>query len=429
MSKSVLIVGCGVFGLSTALELAQKGYKVTALDAYPIPSPWSAATDYNKIIRAEYADVLHTRLGVEAIHAWRTDPIFDGIYQECGRVLITPTHHQGRVEFENLGIQNLRLFGEGSRIQYFRGSEGLSNKFRAFRYNTIHEEYESKYNPEAGIAHSSNALIAVYKKCLQLGVEFIFHDKGKAVGVENDHGQGYVLTADGSKHTADQIVISSGAATGYILDLKYQQEASALFVTHIKLTPEEYKIFKDMPVLFDAELGYFFPPDPATHIFKIALPGTGASNNIPNPKGESQISLPRYKNNVPSDTMPRECVVQAKQILGKYVPELAYHDLIDCKAAWVANTSDSNFLIDRVPDFLNVFVATGDSAHGFKFLPNIGKYIVQKLEGVLDPEISALWKWRKRVNVDIKQNRYRIVSEPIDLADIEWMQESSRPRL
>ncbi|GMG34715.1 unnamed protein product [[Candida] boidinii] len=127
--------------------------------------------------------------------------------------------------------------------------------------------------------------------------------------------------------------------------------------------------------------------------------------------------------------MPRECVVQAKQILGKYVPELAYHDLIDCKAAWVANTSDSNFLIDRVPDFLNVYVATGDSAHGFKFLPNIGKYIVQKLEGVLDPEISALWKWRKRVNVDIKQNRYRIVSEPIDLADIEWMQESSRPRL
>lgn len=30
--------------------------------------------------------------------------------------MATPTHHQGEIEFENFGIQNLKLFGEGSKI-------------------------------------------------------------------------------------------------------------------------------------------------------------------------------------------------------------------------------------------------------------------------------------------------------------------------
>jgi sarcosine oxidase/L-pipecolate oxidase len=51
LSKSVLIVGGGTWGTSTALELARRGYiDVTVIDPYPVPSPISAGTDNNKIV-------------------------------------------------------------------------------------------------------------------------------------------------------------------------------------------------------------------------------------------------------------------------------------------------------------------------------------------------------------------------------------------
>jgi sarcosine oxidase/L-pipecolate oxidase len=49
--SSILIVGGGAWGCSTALHLARRGYRrVTVLDAYPIPSPISAGNDVNKIV-------------------------------------------------------------------------------------------------------------------------------------------------------------------------------------------------------------------------------------------------------------------------------------------------------------------------------------------------------------------------------------------
>ena len=49
-------------------------------------------------------------------------------------------------------------------------------------------------------------------------------------------------------------------------------------------------------------------------------------------------------------------------------------------------------MTERSPSSL--LIATGGSGHSFKNLPNVGKYIVQALEGRLDEELSELWKWR-----------------------------------
>ena len=50
-TDSILIVGGGTWGASTALHLARRGYKdVTVLDPYEIPSPIAAGNDINKIV-------------------------------------------------------------------------------------------------------------------------------------------------------------------------------------------------------------------------------------------------------------------------------------------------------------------------------------------------------------------------------------------
>lgn len=54
-SSSILIIGCGTWGASTALHLARRGYKnVTVLDPYEVPSAISAGNDINKIVNSLY---------------------------------------------------------------------------------------------------------------------------------------------------------------------------------------------------------------------------------------------------------------------------------------------------------------------------------------------------------------------------------------
>src|ERR1700712_3895163 len=79
-SSKIIIVGSGVFGISTALWLAQSGYgDVTVLDMQdtatasydPSAGIDSASADLNKIIRFSYgSEVEYQRLATEAAKLW-----------------------------------------------------------------------------------------------------------------------------------------------------------------------------------------------------------------------------------------------------------------------------------------------------------------------------------------------------------------------
>ena len=58
------------------------------------------------------------------------------------------------------------------------------------------------------------------------------------------------------------------------------------------------------------------------------------------------------------------------------------------------DTQDLHFLIDKHPKHNGLYLATGGSAHGFKFLPIIGKYVADMLELKLDPSLAETWAWR-----------------------------------
>jgi len=78
--EAINIVGAGVFGLSTAIHLAQRGYKsVTVFDKQdyhstrynPFRGCDSASADINKIFRSAYgAQKEYQALSIEATEAW-----------------------------------------------------------------------------------------------------------------------------------------------------------------------------------------------------------------------------------------------------------------------------------------------------------------------------------------------------------------------
>jgi sarcosine oxidase / L-pipecolate oxidase len=63
---AIAIVGGGAWGLSTALHLLRAGHtNITIFErAESIPSPYSAAYDLNKIVRAEYEDRFYVKLAL-----------------------------------------------------------------------------------------------------------------------------------------------------------------------------------------------------------------------------------------------------------------------------------------------------------------------------------------------------------------------------
>lgn len=53
-ASDILIVGCGVYGITAALALHGRGFSVTVIDPGPVPHPLAASTDVSKVVRMEY---------------------------------------------------------------------------------------------------------------------------------------------------------------------------------------------------------------------------------------------------------------------------------------------------------------------------------------------------------------------------------------
>ncbi len=74
--ESIIIVGLGVFGLSTALAISQRPQwsqtRITVIEASPtLPNPGGASTDHSRIVRPDYGNLAYAELAVEAQKLWR----------------------------------------------------------------------------------------------------------------------------------------------------------------------------------------------------------------------------------------------------------------------------------------------------------------------------------------------------------------------
>jgi glycine/D-amino acid oxidase-like deaminating enzyme len=74
-------------------------------------------------------------------------------------------------------------------------------------------------------------------------------------------------------------------------------------------------------------------------------------------------------------TVGEESVSRARVYLKKRFPALAEAPLVEARVCQYEDTPSADFLIDRHPDFDNVWLAGGGSGHGFKLGPAVGEYV------------------------------------------------------
>jgi glycine/D-amino acid oxidase-like deaminating enzyme len=257
-SPSYLIIGSGAFGASTALHLirAHPGASVTLLDRdhYSAPTRVAASWDWNKVIRADYDDIVYTKLALEAQGLWRTDPIWEPFYHESGVVWISSTSFAKKV-IENhaaLGVKaDLKTCGVDEARELYGGL------FEGADYTGVKEVL---VNRGSGWAEAKEALQKTIEAAVELGVRYVTAEV-TALRLEDEGGGRRccgVVTADGTLIDAERVILCTGAYTPKLLidsapewiDLHAGERILACGVTEgtAPLSLEERTLLDTMPV-------------------------------------------------------------------------------------------------------------------------------------------------------------------------------------
>ncbi|KID83347.1 FAD dependent oxidoreductase [Metarhizium guizhouense ARSEF 977] len=389
----VVVIGAGVFGLSTALELTTRGYtNVTVLDRYLPPAVDGSSVDISRIIRFDYGDAFYSKLAREAVQLWATE--YPDHYHQAGFLML---NEKGGFEYtakskqvdEQLG-KTIEEYADATRMRSIR--PGIPGKL---------EGMSAYYNPKGGWADAASSIAQLAARCSLAGVSFVTGARGTAVSLMyQDSRVVGVKVVRGSPIRASLVILATGAWTNHLLPVGHASSASAQPVGFIQLTEGEAAGLRNMPVMINSNKGVFvFPPTPGSNILKVARHGWGYATEEKVDDGHSParvVSCPRRDgNNARSSYMPEDAQQGLRDGLRDLVPEFAERPWSRLRLCWYSDTPEGDFIADKHPHVQGLFIATGGSGHGFKFLPVLGKYIVDCLENKAGKELR--WKWRYRL--------------------------------
>ncbi|KAJ9138442.1 putative Sarcosine oxidase [Pleurostoma richardsiae] len=420
--SSILIIGAGTFGISTAYHLAKRGYiNIVCIDRHAWPSLDSAAHDLNKIIRTEYEEELYTELALEALRAWR-QPIWDGVFHETGRITTTSGDPDAAQNLKE-SYENLKRAGAADSVDLIEGKDQIVKYCPQLADAPGLEEWKGLWNSEAGWAHARKALERWAAESEKMGVKFVSGSEGTMTGLEIGPNNALlgIKVASGDIIKAERYILSTGAASPGLLPdiLSTQLWSKCWTLAHVELSEEEIEQWKGIPVIDNMELGFTFEPDPETKLMKIcnAFPGYQCrEGEYTDPKTGKQtiFSVPRYASDHPEDGIPAEAVEGVKSFIAAVMPQFLDRPLLQARVCWCTDSPDSHYLIDNHPEHPDLLLATGDSGHAFKMFPIIGDYIADALEG-RERGLKKEWRYGGRKEV---RNVTRPGTEVKDIRDV-----------
>lgn len=445
----VIIVGAGVFGLSTAIHLAQRGYNnISVFDRHDYDKfrysyfrgADAASADMNKIIRSAYGGVsIYQDLSLEAIDGWRTWNADiragrhlpndmsrnDRVFIHNGNLIMTdarelPPFDQATVDsMEKAGHINTQLVTTNAQHRAVAQAMDLGFAIDPFRREQKRGHNIAVLDSTGGLAVADKACCYALQKARDLGVNFIFGpDRGSLHSFIRDDGTAPqhvtgIRTEDGVVHKAKLIIVACGGWTPSLLTCTDSVcETTAGSVAFIKIprtsplwerfSPDNFPTWQ-YKMRDGAEGGlYGFPRDEAGWL-KIGYRGTKYTNPLAQADGkERSVPVTRWSS-AQSDghtiaAIPRQAMQVIQRFISENLPEVEEEGLKieKTRLCWYNDSFDDHLLIDHVPDTdKSLLVATAGSGHAFKYLPVIGKYVADRVEGVgQDAPSMTSWQWR-----------------------------------
>jgi sarcosine oxidase len=354
----VAIVGAGAFGAFTALNLRERGAKVTLIDQFAPGNPRSASGGETRNIRGSYGDrEIYTRWAHEAWKLWQDRETEFGrklIYKNTSVRALRPAMMDAQIPiFKKLGLPFEELTGEET--------------MRRWPQYKFQPEERVFWEKESGSVKARESLIAAQEVFMQKGGQYMV---GKAAPGAISGSKMAGFTVDGAPMSAGVTVFACGPWLGLTVPFLrnyFRAARGEMWWIGSKSGDERYR-WENAPNITD------------TIVYTSADSGGGYKIAARGPR----IEVPD------PDTIDRTPTEALRAGVMEYValrlPGLVGQPVIQTSVCQDAGTASGHFLIDTHPDASNVWLAGGGSGHGFKMAPKLGTYIADCVMGKPQPQ-------------------------------------------
>lgn len=305
MDSTILIIGAGTFGVSTAWHLSQNHNdpsKVTIIDRQVSPPSLSAAADINRIITADYASPLYSSLAKEALEFWTEDPDLEWYFHKVGRLVLDDRDRDDCRR--NVEAQDVQLAEIGSRWGVLVGTNTKNFK-RAYM------------DPEAGWIDSATATWQFLETAIRRRVKREVADVTELLYEKSGSKITGVRTSDGRTFTAETVILATGAWTSVLLSpledalnfadedrIERQAQATAILSASFPVSNEALKQMtqQKVPCVTYGRLGEVIPASRENKMLRYTKRDLGIVHTVTTITGR-RISMPppkRSQNDVPN---------------------------------------------------------------------------------------------------------------------------------
>lgn len=353
----VAVIGAGVFGTWTAWHLQKAGSRVALIDAYGPASSRASSGGESRVTRMGYGDKeVYTRWSWRSLVEWKALSRRAGgapLFHEVGVLWMSrdrdPLSLATLATLARVGVPHERL--ERAELE------------RRWPHVAFGPLTWATYEPASGVLMARRAVQAVAAEVKAGGGELV---TAQAAAPTGRGRASEIALADGSRVRAGSFVFALGPWLGKVFpDLLGQR----IFTTRQEVfyfgPPAGDHRFAPphMPVWIDFAEEIYGLPDLEGKGFKVAPDAHGPP--------------------IDPDTVERvvrpDTLAHVRDFLARRFPGLKEAPLVASEVCQYENSSNGDFLIDRHPDFDNVWLAGGGSGHGFKHGPAVGEYLAERV--------------------------------------------------
>jgi len=355
----VIVAGVGGMGAQTCLRLAQRGQRVLGLERFDIPHAMGSSHGVNRIIRLAYFEhPSYVPLLRRAYELWRD------LEQRANEQLLYIT---GSMDIGPSGSAvvagSLASCREHDLPHEVLGAEEIMRRYPGYR---LPRDYEAVFQGDGGFVASERAIVAAVNLAMHHGA--VIRAREPLIDYAPLPGGGVrVRTAKGT-YEAGRLVLTSGAWIGeHVAALARSAVPERQVLGWFQPKHPEFFRLGRFPVSnVKCDLGHFYQ-FPVWHVpgFKIGLyhhlNETGSADDLsrdPNPADEEIL----------------------REGLARFFPN-ANGDCLAARVCLFTNTPDEHFILDVLPGFPEVVIASPCSGHGYKFASVVGEILAELATG------------------------------------------------
>lgn len=354
----VVVVGGGAIGAATSYYLAKSGQSVLLIDRFNPPHPHGSSHGQSRLLRVAYAEGdKYVAMVRRAVKLWKD------LEQESGETL-----------FEQTGV----LYA-GSKKSAFMESVVNSAQSQEIPLLVIDQkqapiaglyampnDWLTLFEPEGGFLHTERCVAEMLRLAMARGAERLTNTQ--VLDIQSS-GTGIAIETSNGPVTAKSVVICAGPWVGDLVPALKSKVSYQRKVMHWYADDKEQfgngGHFKPFVVHDEDSNSWFYGvPD---------IDGSGVKIGDHNYENAVQHPDQIDRTISPQDTDKVDGLVKS------FLPGMGKR--IKSETCLYTSTANTDFILDRLPDFDRAFVASGFSGHGFKFAPTIGEIMSNMVLG------------------------------------------------